>query len=81
MMDDPIQIASKDLAGTKNVVIFIFPQCNLNTLALFAFTQFYLQVLADGNGIILRLKRNVILRKAIKCLTAEFERLKNLNHT
>ena len=81
MMDDPIQIAAKDLAGTKNVVIFIFPQCNLNTLALFAFTQFYLQVLADGNGIILRLKRNVILRKAIKCLTAEFERLKNLNHT
>jgi len=43
----------------------MFPQCNLNTLALFAFTRFYLRVLADGNGIILRLKRNVILRKAI----------------
>jgi len=47
------------------LIIIIFPQCNLNTLALFAFTRFYLQVLADGNGIILRLERNIILRKAI----------------
>ncbi len=43
----------------------MLPQCNFNTLALFAFTRFYLRVLADGNGTILRLKRNVILRKAI----------------
>jgi len=40
--------------------------CNLGTFALFAFTRFYLRVLADGNGIILWLKRNVILRKTIK---------------
>ena len=38
-------------------MIIIVPQCNLNTLALFAFTRFYLRVLADGNGIVLRLKR------------------------
>jgi len=47
----------------------MFSQCNLNTLALFAFTRFYLRVLADGNEIILRLKRKVILRKAIKVVT------------
>jgi len=34
-------------------------------MAMFAFTRFYLRILADGNEIILRLKRNVILRKAI----------------
>jgi len=44
----------------------MFPQCNLKPLALFAFTRFYLRVLADLNEIILRLKRNVILRMAIK---------------
>jgi len=40
-------------------------QCNLNILAPFAFTRFYLRVLADLNEIIRRLKRNVILRNAI----------------
>jgi hypothetical protein len=32
---------------------------------LFAFTRFYLRVLADENEIILRLNQNVILKKAI----------------
>jgi len=40
-------------------------RCHLNTLDLFAFTRFYLRVLADENKIILRLKQNVILTKAI----------------
>ena len=35
-------------------------------LALFAFTRFYVRVLAGLNQIIRRLKRNVILRNAIK---------------
>ena len=47
-------------------MVIIFLQCNLNTLDLFAFTRFCLRVLADENGIVLGLKRNVILRKAIK---------------
>ena len=34
-------------------------------LDLFAFARFYLRVLAAEKGIILRLKRNVILKKAI----------------
>ena len=46
------------------LIIIIFPQCNLNILTLFAFTRFYLRVLAVGNGIILRLNRSVILKKA-----------------
>ena len=50
---------------SKLLIIIIFLPCNLNTLDLFAFTRFYLRVLADGNGIILRLKRKVILRKTV----------------
>jgi len=34
----------------------MFLECILHTLALFAFTRFYLRVLADPNGIILGLK-------------------------
>jgi len=37
----------------------------LKTIAMFAFTRFYLRVLADLNEIIRRLKRNVIMRIAI----------------
>jgi len=44
---------------------FSKPQHNLNILTQFAFTRFYLRVLADGNGIILRSKRNVILEITI----------------
>ena len=44
----------------------MFPKCNLNTLALFAFTRFYLRVLADGNGIILRLKQKCYSEKGYK---------------
>ena len=43
------------------MIIIIFLQCNLSTLVLFAFTRFYLRVLADGNGIVLGLKQDVIL--------------------
>jgi len=50
---------------SKLWIIIIFPPCNFNTLDLFAFTRFCLRVLADGNGIVLGLKRDVILRKAI----------------
>ena len=45
-------------------IFIIFLTFILNTLDLFAFTRFYLRVLADGNGIVLWVKRNVILRKA-----------------
>jgi len=41
-------------------------QCNLNPLALFAFTRFYLRVLADGNGIILGLKQKCNSEKGYK---------------
>jgi hypothetical protein len=56
-------------ANSIEVTIIIdhyhIPECHLNPLALFAFTRFYLRVLADGNEIILRLKRNVILKSPI----------------
>ena len=42
------------------------PACNLNPLTLFAFTRFYLRVLADGNEIILRLKQKWHSDKAYK---------------
>jgi hypothetical protein len=62
-------------ANSREVIKIIdnyhITHCNFNTLALFAFTRFYLRVLADGNGIILRLKRNVILRKPINSVTIE----------
>jgi hypothetical protein len=32
---------------------------------MFSFTRFYLRVLAERNEIVLRLKRNVILRKSM----------------
>ncbi len=41
-------------------------RCNLNPLALFAFTRFYLRVFADGNGIILRLKQKCYSEKGYK---------------
>ena len=46
-------------------MIIIFSKCNLYTLALFAFTRFYLRVLADGNGIILRPLRLVYSSQVI----------------
>jgi len=53
------------MRSSKLWVIIVFPPCNLNPLDLFAFMRFYLRVLADGNGIVLGLKPNVILGKAI----------------
>jgi hypothetical protein len=48
-----LEFPHRPMAVLKNM----FPQGNLNTFALFAFTRFYLRVLADGNGIVQRLKR------------------------
>jgi hypothetical protein len=36
---------------------------------MFAFTRFYLRVLADLNEIVWRRRRNVILRIAIECVS------------
>jgi len=59
-------VEANSIEVLKLLINIIFPPHIINTLALFAFTRFYLRVLADGNGIIRRLKRNVILRKAIR---------------
>jgi len=53
------------LRFSKLWVIIAFPQGNLNTLDLFAVTRFYWRVLADGNGIVLGLKPNVVLNPDI----------------
>jgi hypothetical protein len=55
------RVKANSIEAFKIIDYFHIPQHNLNILALFAFTRFYLRVLADGNGIILRSKRNVIL--------------------
>jgi len=54
----------------KIIKSYHFPTRDLNTLALFAFTRSYLRVLADGNGIILRLKQ--------KCYSEKSYKVKNL---
>ena len=57
-------VKANSMEVAKILTIIMLPRRNISTLALFAFTRFYFRVLADGNGIILRLKlkRNVILR-------------------
>jgi len=52
--------------STEAAKIAINNHMLFNILALFAFTRFYLRVLADPNEIIRRLKHNVILRNVIE---------------
>jgi len=46
----------KDIAAGA----FLLPPFNFNPIDRFAFSRFYRRVLADGNGIVLGLKRNII---------------------
>ena len=64
-------IKANSIEVTNIIDKYHISQRNLNTLALFAFTRFYLRVLADLNGIIQRLKQNVILRSAINRISQE----------
>jgi hypothetical protein len=51
-----IELLSVTISVSRRMIPFRLGSC-LSKLALFAFTRFYLRVLADGNGIIPRLKR------------------------
>jgi len=60
------RVKANSIEVVKLRIIIILSQCNLNPLALFAFTRFYLRVFTDGNGVILRLKQKCNSEKGYK---------------